>query len=232
MAAKQAKSKKRRKPLPIALDEAERTALMNAPNTRCPTGLRNRVILEVVYGAGLRVSEAINLKRSDIRWKAGIVEVRRGKGGRDRNVPIDSEVLAWLQAWDAKRPKRAKTFFCTLQGKRLLPRYIQQAIKRLAHRAGLERADKITPHVLRHTRATDLLDRGLTIREVQAFLGHSSVSTTQVYLHVRPKDLAAKIQGKIEPKRDLVERVRDLPDNAKKIVAELFDALGVPVLTL
>ena len=230
MAAKRAKTRKRKqKPLPIALEPAEVEALLAVPNTRCPTGLRNRAILASMYGAGLRVSEVVSLRRGDIRWAEGMVEVHRGKGGRDRNVPITSETLAWFRAWDGKR-SRSRWFFCTLQGKRLTARYLQQLVKRLARKAGLERWEKVTPHVLRHTYATDLLDRGFTIRDVQVLLGHSNVNTTQVYTHVRPKDLAAKIQAPQEP--DLIEKLRALPEDAKKALAELLRSLGVSVITL
>ena len=82
-----------RKKLPVVLDKEEAEAILAQPNTGCPTGLRNRAILEVMYRAGLRVSEVINLKPGDIRWGSGILEIRGGKGGKDRNVPVNSETL-------------------------------------------------------------------------------------------------------------------------------------------
>jgi integrase/recombinase XerD len=210
--------------LPIVLDKSEAEKLLSAPNTRCLTGLRSRAILEAMYHAGLRVSEVVNLRPGDMRWQEGIIEVHEGKGKRDRNVPVDSETLGWLQAWDAKRPGRSRRFFCTLQGKILTTRYIQRMVKCLARRAKLERASKITPHTLRHSYATELLDGGFTIREVQHLLGHSSVSTTQIYTHVRPSDIAAKIQGKVEgvepdsQAKALAEKLAGLPAEARELL--------------
>ena len=194
-----AKRKRRpaRKRLPLVLDREEIGKLLAVPNVKCPTGLRNRVILETMWNGGLRVSEVVNLRPSHIRWQSAILEVHDGKGGRDRNVPVGNGTLGWLRACKERRP-RSRWFFCTLQGGKLLPRYLQQLVKRLAHKAGLEQAEKVTPHVLRHSYATALLDEGFSIREVQELLGHASVATTQIYTHVRPADLAAKVRARGE----------------------------------
>ena len=214
-----------RKRLPIVLEKDEVELLRKAPNTRCPTGLRNRAIIEIMSGAGLRVSEVVNLKPGDIRWRDGIIEVHEGKGSKDRNVPVRDETLAWLQAWREKRPKRARRFFCTLKGRPLAPRYIQAMVKRMAHRAGLERAEKVTPHTLRHSYATHMLNGGFNIREVQELLGHSSISTTQVYTHVRPGGLLEKIRGQnavTQEARELAEKIAALPAEARAALAELL----------
>ena len=218
---------KRGRRLPVFLERDEATALLRATNTRCPTGLRNRAILEVMYRAGLRVSEVVRLAPSDIRWKDGILEVHRGKGAKDRNVPVDQATVGWLRAWAAERP-RSRHFFSTLRGSRLSPRYLQQMVKRLAHRAALERAHRVTPHVLRHTYATELLNSGFTIREVQELLGHASVQTTQVYTHVRPHDLAAKIRQRRQPEESrreaeaLAHRILELSEEARAVLSELL----------
>jgi len=146
------------KKLPIVLERGEVEKLLAAPNTGCPTGLRNRAILEVMYRAGLRVSEVVGLRTSDIRWESATLEVHNGKGGRDRNVPVDQETGGWLRAWEAKKPK-GRYFFCTLKGGKLSVRYIQAMVKRLAYRAELERAEAVTPHTLRHSYATELLEK-------------------------------------------------------------------------
>jgi len=220
------------KRLPTVLEKAEAEALLDQPNTSCPTGLRNRAILEVLYRAGLRNAEARHLRPGDIRWQDGVIEVRGGKGGKDRVVPIDSETIGWLTAWKGKRPKGSRYFFTTLQGRVLSARYLQTLIKRLAHKAGIERADQVTPHVLRHSYATHLLNDGFTIREVQQLLGHSSIQTTQIYTHVSPGDLAEKIQrhaGDAEKRArvgTLVDKLMALPPDALDALAEALDGHG------
>lgn len=221
------------KRLPTVLEKDEAQALLRQPNTGCPTGLRNRVMLEVFYRAGLRNSEVRHLRPGDIRWQDGVIEVRGGKGGKDRVVPIDSETLGWLRAWKAERP-RGRYFFNTLQGSELSARYLQELIKRLARKAGIERADQVTPHVLRHSYATHLLDDGFTLREIQTLLGHSNVSTTQIYTHVSPGDLTEKIQrrGENGEKRGrvdtLVRRLMELPEDALAALSEALNAREDP----
>lgn len=219
-----------RKKLPVVLDKEEAELILSQPNTGCPTGLRNRAILEVMYTAGLRVSEVINLRPGDIRWESGILEIRDGKGGKDRNVPVDSETLGWLRAWQGQRPIRRQRFFTTLQGKPVSARYLQQLVKRLANKAGLERADMVTPHVFRHTFATELLNDNFTIREVQTLLGHTNVSTTQIYTHVKPRALSVKIQGRRangEAKQqiqELAKKLHELPAETRTTLISLLQS--------
>ena len=215
--------------LPVALDMEEVRALLHSPNIKTPTGLRNRAILEVMYRAGLRVSEVVGLRPSDIRWESSILEIHQGKGSKDRNVPFDQETLGWLRAWDTNRHK-SRRFFCTLQGNEMSSRYIQSMVKRLAHKASLQRAQKITPHVLRHTYATELLADGFTIREVQELLGHSSVATTQIYTHVRPEHLVEKIIRRNQTCEDNIEittlakKISKLSDEARTVLVELLQS--------
>lgn len=217
------KAKRRGKRLPVVLEPAEAEALLKQPNTRCPTGLRNRAMLEVMYRAGLRVSEVCKLKPRDIRWQSGLLEVRDGKGGKDRSVPVDNETIGWLRAWQAKRPK-SRWFFPTLQGKQLSPRYLQQLVKRLAHKADLERADQVTPHVLRHSYATAMLNGGFTIREVQMLLGHAALSTTMIYTHVSPRNLIEKVQNHQKEKvKDQAARLLEvLPAEVREALADIL----------
>jgi len=192
--------------LPKIMDRADVEKLLAEPNTSCPTGLRNRAIMETMYRAGLRVSEVCNLAPRDIRWQARELVVREGKGGKDRVVPFGKALGQWLSLWNDERPKVGNGtghFFCTLQGGRLSPRYLQAMIKRESEAAGLD-PEGVTPHVLRHCYATELLDGGFTIREVQELLGHSDVSTTQIYTHVRPVGLREKIDA-----RDAAEEQQD-----------------------
>jgi site-specific recombinase XerD len=217
-----------RKRLPVVLDQSEVERVLKVPNIKCPTGLRNRAVLELMAGGGLRVSEVVQLKPSGIRWDSGIIEVHNGKGGRDRNVPVTSDTLGWLQAWGNRRPQ-GKRFFCTLHGTPLSTRYLQAAVKRIARRAGIENAERVSPHTLRHTYATRMLDQGFTIREVQELLGHSSVSTTMIYTHVRPKELASKIQKGVFVTNaaapdwsDLARKLQALPDEARRLLVQVL----------
>ena len=217
--------KRRQKRLPQVIERDDAKKLLAQPNTRCPTGLRNRAVLEAMYRGGLRVSEVTKLQPGHVRWQDGILEVRNGKGGKDRNVPFGPELGGWLQAWSERRPK-GRYFFSTLKGGRMSVRYIEAVVERLARKARLSHC---TPHVLRHSYATELLDEGFTIRQVQVLLGHSSVATTQVYTHVRPGDLVAKIRGRDKAEdagdqvvMDLARQLLALPGEARQALAGLL----------
>ncbi|MHB9146809.1 MAG: tyrosine-type recombinase/integrase [Symbiobacteriia bacterium] len=179
------------KRLPEVLTTDEVCSLLEKPNRRCPTGLRNYTILLLMYRAGLRVSEVLHLQPRDIDWKAGDVRVNEGKGKKDRVVPVEPWVLDALGAWQEKRPA-SKWFFSTLDGEQLDDRYLRAMVKRLAKKARIEK--DVHPHMLRHTYATQLLGEGLSIREVQDLLGHADVSTTMIYTHVNPVELRRKIR--------------------------------------
>ena len=212
------RKKSMKKTNPITLPQNQVDALLSQPNIKCSTGLRNRTLLHLMRYAGLRVSEICKMQRKDIRWDTGTVEVRGGKGGKDRTVPIDNTTLAWLQMWDEKRPKtngRTAFFFCTLKGGKLSSRYIEAMIKRIALNAKIERAHLVTPHVLRHTYATEMLRDGYNISEVQTLLGHERIGTTERYLHVDEKALADKIQGR----------------NEQSKTSRLAELLGIPIDT-
>jgi len=185
--------------LPKILEKEEVERLLDQPNPRFPTGLRNRAILEMFYRCGLRLSELVNLKPSHFRWNLGEVVVR-GKGGKERVIGIDSRALVWIERWKIKRPK-SLYFFSTLKGGKLCPRYIEQMVDREAKAGKIEK--HVTPHMLRHCFATDLLSSGkFNIREVQTLLGHSDISTTEIYTWVRPKDLSEKLKNRGTGERD------------------------------
>jgi len=174
------------------------------------------------------------LTLADIRWRTQELVVRHGKGDKDRVVPMDDDLAHWLAAWMEKRPANADTVFCTLRGEATVPRYWQDAVKRLATKAGLDPAT-VTPHVLRHCCATELLDDGCNIREVQAFLGHSSVATTQIYTHVRPAELGEKVrrirrQHQAEPAPDpLAAVLATMTAEQKQALAQvLLSGSGTP----
>ena len=223
------------RPLPTTLTEEETKAVIARINPRGPLGLRNRAILAVVLGAGLRVSEVVGLCPADMNYVEGSLRVKGSKQGKDRVIPLDGDTLAWLSAWAEKRKalgmKGRHPFFCRVRtkgvGKERLPagqpistRNVQALIARLAREASLEK--RVTPHTLRHTHASRLLDRGFTVGEVQELLGHSSLSTTMVYAPINPAALKAKVQNQAS-KADLAAQITALEEQ----LAELRRAAGL-----
>ena len=233
------------KRLPVTLTTDEVDALLATINTGCTTGLRNRAMLQAMLGAGLRVSEVASLRGLDVDLQKGTVRVNQGKGSKDRVVPVDRETLGWLQAWAEKRKSLGlnskEAFFVGLRegatgrgererGQGLTPRYLQSLVTILARAAGIEKP--VSPHTLRHTYATRLLDRGFNIREVQTLLGHANVQTTQVYTHVNPEELRAKLQAEpvptVDPQVQAAAQVLAnlTPEQRQVLVALLGGATG------
>lgn len=198
---KQVKHRKPRK-LPKVLTQRQVEALFGAFNIKCPTGLRNRVVCEVLYRCGLRISEACNLTPADVDLQEGFIYVQQGKNKKDRYVPLDPETIAWLKRWEAIRPE-SDWYFCNIRqeyrGDQLSPVNIRQVLERKSEQSGVFIQDgqtktSVTPHKFRHTYATELVEEGFSLPEVQALLGHSSIQTTSIYTHIRPEKLAAKIR--------------------------------------
>jgi len=182
----------RRYPIVLKPDEAAR--LKAVPNIRCLTGLRDRIALELMHRVGLRVSEVCNLRPEHVDYAAGLLEVKAGKGKKDRTVGFGKTILGdWLRKWVAVKPP-SEWLLCSLKGTRLLPRHLQTTVKRYARRAGLVRWREVSPHTLRHTWATDRLREGWDIRRIQDQLGHANLSTTMIYTHICPTDLAEMMQ--------------------------------------
>ena len=186
--------------LPKVLSREEVAKMLSAPNVKCPTGLRNRAILQIMYGAGLRVSEVCNLSVSDVDLTTGLVYVQQGKNSKDRYVPLDDETIKWCKNWLAIKPD-SEYFFCTLEGGRMSDRYIREVCYRISEKKGVyvndnHRKKKVSPHVFRHTCATELLEEGFNIREVQQILGHDDLNTTMIYTAVRPEALVAKMRNR------------------------------------
>lgn len=184
--------------LPKVLSREDVEKMLKVPNVKCPTGLRNRVALQVMYRAGLRVSEVVNLSIDDLDLKKGYIYVQQGKNSKDRYVPIDEETVAWLKRWLEIKPE-SEYLFCTLNGGKLSDRYLREVCYRISEKAGIyvndnHKKKKVNPHVLRHTYATELLEEGFNIREVQQVLGHENLNTTMIYTAVRPESLAMKIK--------------------------------------
>ncbi|MCH7822056.1 MAG: site-specific tyrosine recombinase XerD [Proteobacteria bacterium] len=181
--------------LPKTLSEDEVESLLNAPNTDEPLGHRDRAMLELLYATGLRVSELINLTQSQVNFNQGVLRII-GKGDRERLIPLGEESLRWLRDFiDGPRmeillERQTDYMFPTRRGDRMTRQAFWHIIKRYAEKAGIRK--KMSPHSLRHAFATHLLNRGADLRVVQLLLGHSDLSTTQIYTHVakeRLKDL-------------------------------------------
>ncbi len=186
------------RPLPKALSEAEVERLLAAPDTGTPLGLRDRAMLEVLYATGLRVSELVGLVMDQLNLTQGLVRVT-GKGGKERLVPLGEEALDWLKRYLAEaRPalvpgRPSDHLFPGRDGGGLTRQAFWYRVKAHARAAGIETA--LSPHTLRHAFATHLLNHGADLRVVQMLLGHSDLSTTQIYTHVareRLKSLHAR----------------------------------------
>lgn len=192
---KRTSSGKRR--LPQTLSREEVAAVLGAFNLDCPTGLRDRCMFELMYRAGLRVSEVCQLDPRDVDVHGGRVRIDEGKTG-DGWAYFDSGSLELLLGrWRQERrrigPAKGAPLFTTLAGGPIGPRHLQKKIKRMAKRAGVD-PEKVTPHRFRHTFATELLDEGFNIRKVQAALRHADIRTTQIYTHVLDAELRDEIQ--------------------------------------
>jgi len=179
--------------LPKALAESEISALMAAPDLEQPNGLRDRAMIELMYASGLRVSELVNLPTTAVNLRQGVLRVM-GKGSKERLVPLGEEAQHWLERYLAEaRPllagKRSLApLFLTRGGEALSRQQFWTVVKTLAVRAGIDR-DKLSPHGLRHSFATHLLNHGADLRALQMLLGHSSLSTTQIYTLVAREGL-------------------------------------------
>lgn len=177
-------------PRPLPLEDVLR--LLDAPERGTPKGLRDRAVLETLYGAGLRVSELTALDVDDVDLEEGSVRVL-GKGGREREVPLGAHAVRAIDAYlrlarpVLATPRSRAALFLNLRGGRLTRQGVTLLLAEAARRAGLRRA--VSPHVLRHSFATHLLEGGADVRVVQELLGHASVATTQVYTLVTREHL-------------------------------------------
>ena len=188
-------SPKAERPLPVTLNEEQVVHLLNAPDTKDDIGYRDRAMLELLYATGLRVTELVNLQLSQFSIELGVLRIV-GKGNKERLVPVGEVALDWLAAYMRHvRPSllQNKTFatnavFVTQRGKAMTRQAFWYMIKRHAVRAGID-PEKLSPHTLRHAFATHLLNHGADLRVVQMLLGHSDISTTQIYTHVADQRL-------------------------------------------
>jgi len=199
--------------IPDVLTDDELARLLAVPSVTTASGLRNRAILELGACAGLRNKELVGLRTTDIRQENGdmVLHLSVTKGGVARRVPLPPEAASWLRLWLARRTElgiRSRTVFCTIStgrrmagftvdpelkpGEPLDPRYLRQMVSQCARKAGVER--RVNVHTLRHSYATRLLRHCHNVRVVQTALGHKSVTTTQVYLHVLNEELSDAVR--------------------------------------
>lgn len=175
--------------LPKFLNQTEMDELLAVPDTRTETGLRNRTILEVMYACGLRVSELCTLKISDFEPESGILTCR-GKGSKSRKIPVGKSAVEWMRAYLSVRRKKEDVphdlLFVSVAGQPLSRHEVFTIVKTCGEKIG--RGD-ISPHTLRHTFATHLVQNEADIRSVQQMLGHADISTTQIYTHITDKQL-------------------------------------------
>ncbi len=173
--------------LPHSLTESDVENLLHAPVTDDPLGLRDRAMLELLYATGLRVTELVSIGIQQINLRQGVVRVT-GKGGKERLVPMGEEAIDWIQRYQQQsRPdllngKTCDTLFVTRRAAGMSRQMFWHLIKRYAIKAEINKA--MSPHTLRHAFATHLLNHGADLRVVQLLLGHSDISTTQIYTHV------------------------------------------------
>lgn len=175
--------------LPRFLNRAEIEVLLAAPDTSTENGLRDRAILELMYASGLRVSEAVNLKMHEIDIDAGILTCT-GKGSKTRRVPVGSSAVEWIKSYLAVRRKIAELeidkMFVNSNGAPITRQSIYVSITEYADKCGLS---GVSPHTLRHSFATHLVQNNADIRSVQQMLGHADISTTQIYTHITSTQL-------------------------------------------
>ena len=183
----QIESPKLPRSLPKSLNEDEVIALLNAPNLNEPAGLRDRAMLELLYACGLRVSELVSIKTTEVSVSDGVVRVT-GKGSKTRLVPMGEEAADWISRYlkearaEILQKRLSDALFVTNRGESMTRQAFWYLIKRYALLAGITK--HMSPHVLRHAFATHLLNHGADLRVVQMLLGHSDISTTQIYTHV------------------------------------------------
>ncbi len=218
--AKPLRTPRKSRNLPHVLSVEEIGRLLETPPADEPLGLRDRAILETMYSAGLRIAETVGLCDGDLDFDAGIVRVR-GKGKRERLAPLGSYAVSALKRWLTVRrlsgriaPGPEAPVFVNRFGKRLTTRSVARMLEKHLKSSGLDR--RTTPHSLRHSFATHLLDRGADIRSVQELLGHKSLVTTQIYTHVSRATLHA-IYQRAHPR---AETRSDRPDKKRNLAEE------------
>ena len=190
-------SPKQGRHLPAVLSSEEIERLLKTPDTSTPLGLRDRAILEVLYATGLRVSELVHLKLTDLHLSLGLIQTL-GKGDKERIIPIGDVAVDWINQYLERsrnrltKGKDSPYLFVNFHGNGLSRQGIWKNLKAIVQAAGIDK--DVTPHTLRHSFATVLLENGADLRIVQELLGHSDISTTQIYTHISKKHLTEVYQ--------------------------------------
>lgn len=189
--------------LPQFLTAAEMEKILNQPPLKTPAGIRDRALLELFYATGMRVSEVVNLKIKDVNLESAFLKCH-GKGSRERIVPLGEVAIETLKMHlkrnrkdTVSRSSSQEYIFCNPRGKPLTRQRLWQLIRKYARRSGIQK--KITPHTFRHSFATHLLERGADLRIVQELLGHSDISTTQIYTHLS-RDHLKQVHARFHPR--------------------------------
>ena len=188
--------------LPKSLTEEEVEALLSAPVVSDPLGNRDRAMLEVLYATGLRVSELVNLRHGQVNINQGVIRIL-GKGNRERLIPLGEEAMRWLTEFangarsEILLERQTDYLFPTRRGDRMTRQAFWHIIKRYARKSNISK--ELSPHTLRHAFATHLLNHGADLRVVQMLLGHSDLSTTQIYTHVARERLK-ELHGQHHPR--------------------------------
>jgi len=184
------------KPLPKFLSETDMTAMLDGSFANTEQGVRDRAILETLYSTGVRVSELVGLNQEDLDPVSNMLKVR-GKGKKERLLPVGDAAVAAILDYYKVRRKPSRAIFLNRHGGRLTDRSVRNIIDKYVVKASLIR--KVSPHMFRHSFATHLLDHGADLRSVQELLGHSNLSTTQIYTHVTTERLK-KIYDQAHPR--------------------------------
>ena len=187
---------KNTKPLPKSLSITDVNMLLNAPDSSNFIGLRDKAMLELMYATGVRISELINLQYTNIDLTRSLIKVM-GKGGKERMIPFGDNALYWLTEYIEYRRTnnlslKSRDFFVSQQGKKMTRQAFWHRVKQYLAISGL--SDNVSPHTLRHAFATHLLNNGADLRSVQMLLGHSDLSTTQIYTHIAKQRLSDMVK--------------------------------------
>jgi integrase/recombinase XerD len=193
------KKKRAPKKLPKILKSEEVEKYLAAINTDTVMGIRQISVIGSMLKAGLRVSEVTNLTVADVDLVKGSFYLQMAKGGKDRHVSFGAELSTWLKNWDEIRPE-SKWFFCSMLGTQLFQRNIRETCYEISRRAGVYIQDgrkkkPVNPHVFRHCFATNCLNNGISLRDLQELMGHDNLNTTEIYLHVDNVLLDQKIKA-------------------------------------